>query len=84
MNVNCGCAATKLSLLSLRVEMWASHETISRKPATFRKLKDLSSVTSRSSRKDRNVKAHRPNVTSTSTTATNASPNAPAIAYFGL
>ena len=43
MNVNCGCAATKLSLLSLRVEMWASHETISRKPATFRKLNDLSS-----------------------------------------
>ena len=35
--------AMKLSLLLARVEMWATQETSSRKPATFRKLNDLSS-----------------------------------------
>ena len=67
MNVNCGCAAMKLLSCSREVEIVATHESSSRKPATFRKLNELSSLTSSSSRNDRNVNAHSPKVRSTST-----------------
>ena len=74
----------KLLSFSCDVEIVATHESSSRKPATFRKLNDRSSLTSSSSRNDRNVNMHRPNVRSTSTSATKARPKAPAIAYLGL
>jgi hypothetical protein len=83
-NVNCGCAAMKLLSCSRDVEIVATHDNSSRKPATFRKLNERSSLTSSSSRNDRKVNAHSPKVRSTSTSITNASANAPAIAYFGL
>ena len=74
----------KLLSCSRDVEIVATHESSRRKPATFRKLNERSSLTSSSSRNDRNVNAHSPKVRSTSTSITKASPNAPAIAYFGL
>ena len=84
--VNCGCAATKLLSCSRDVEIVATQDSRSRKPATFRKLKDRSSLTSSSSREREEGERAQPEgeVPVTSTSMTKARPKAPAIAYVGF